>query len=300
MSLSIIVALVSFLVLAVVNVLDKFVLNKKVSPQTFVFFSSIFLLPMVLLIPFGVKLPGSAGDWFWTVFSGFTFCLSLWTMYIGLKKAEATHFVPFIGGTIPLFLIIFSSLFLGEKFTPVQFLAILFLVLGSFAVSFEYTIHGSSDKNNLWWGVATGLLSAGSMAAAKHLYDVYGFYSGFVLARGAMIGIFGVLLLFSAVVRHEVFGTKKEKIKPEKLTMVAVNKILGVLGIVLFQYAVSMGSVTIINALAGVQYALLIIIVFFLSKFHPRFFREYYSKRELAQEFFAVCLIGAGLALLVR
>jgi len=110
-----------------------------------------------------------------------------------------------------------------------------------------------------------------------------------------------VLFLFSPAVRKSFkrAATPDEKMTGGKIALVAGDKFLGFIALLLVQYAVSLGSVTLIYALAGVQYVLLIIAVALLSKFYSQFYREEYSRGELMQEFFAVALIVAGIYLLV-
>lgn len=294
MSLAIIIGLISFFILAVVNVMDKFVLEKKVSPATFVFYSTIFLLPTALLLFWRVGFFDNYFSWLIAVLSAVGFCLSLWTMYIGLEDSEASHFIPFIGAILPVFLLIFDYLFLGENFTVKELLAIVILVIGSFVIAI-----GAINKKFFLLGTVTGFFSAISLIGAKYLYEIYDFFTVLVWTRGIFLGIFGVLLLLYPIVRKEAFGKKRERTKAKNLIVVMTDKILGVIGIVLFQYAIALGNVTIIGALAGIQYAILIILIFILSKFLPKLFQEHYLHLELSRELMAVFLIGLGLAVLV-
>ena len=83
------------------------------------------------------------------------------------------------------------------------------------------------------------------------------------------------------------------------MALIVTDKVLGVVAVVLIQYAIAVGSVTLVNALAGVQYAFLVVVVGLLSAFSPRLFKEEYRRGEMAQEAFAVFIIGVGLALLI-
>ena len=77
------------------------------------------------------------------------------------------------------------------------------------------------------------------------------------------------------------------------------DKILGVVGVVLIQYAIALGSVTLVNALVGIQYALMFLLIFLLTKFAPRIFKEEFTKRELAIELIAIFFVVAGSGLFV-
>lgn len=292
-------AIGGYTILAVVTLLDKFILSSKaVKPLVFVFYSSVFLLPLVLLLPFGVnKLVGL--DWLIALISGAAFVLALWTSYISFVKSEVSHAGPLIGAGIPLFILVLNQFFLGETFTNREFIGIGFLVFGCLMISFEKSRAHSGWHSGFLWAILAAFFYAVSHLAAKEIYNEYDFYSGLVWTR-LFIGVTGMLVLLSTATRQEIFGKNKEKQKSEnKLLPVVVNKVLSVFGVVLVQYAIAIGSVVIVNALLGVQYALLIMLVALLSKFYPRIFKEEYTKGEIIQELSAVILIAAGLVFLL-
>ena len=83
--------------------------------------------------------------------------------------------------------------------------------------------------------------------------------------------------------------------------MVLLSVVVGTpsAAVVVIQYAAAVGSVTLVNALNGLEFAILIILVFLLSKFWPKKFQENYSTLVIIQESVAVIVIGIGLFLLV-
>lgn len=296
-----IVALLGSVVLAVVGIMDKFILTKSVAkPVVYAFYSTVFVLPIFLLLFFGVKFPSSVFDWVMVVASGFFFALGLWAIYKGVEESEVSHVGPLIGAATAFFVFILSRSFLKEILPPWGLAALVLLIFGSLIISFEKSRRHNGWHGGMLWGVLGGVLMAASHVTAKYAYTAYGFYSGFVWTRG-MIGVFGLLLLLSPLVRRSVFGSRpKEAVAHKKnpFMLITMDKFLGIIGMVLIQYAVSLGSVTLVNAMAGVQYAILIILVAFLSKFFPKLFREQYAKGEAVQEILAVIIIAGGFALM--
>lgn len=298
------VTLIGYIALAVVNILDKFIISeRKVPPLRFVFYSSIFTLPVLLLAPW-VARPGALICWIAAALSGFSFALGLWTMYLGIKKGEISHVAPLVGGVTPVFILFFSRYFLHEVISAQQTWAILLLILGSLLIAFQNTEEKRDWKLALFWGVLAGILFAVSHTAAKYLYDQIGFSGGFVWSRG-FIGVVGILLLFYPPFFRSIMRRRPTEPVPSRpleskshLLAVATDKILGVAGAILIQYAIALGSVTVVNALAGVQYAVLLILIGVFSGFFPRVFREQYSVPEIIQEVLAVVIIGLGLFLL--
>ncbi|MFA5061857.1 MAG: DMT family transporter [Patescibacteria group bacterium] len=295
------VALLGFTISAIVGILDKFIISKsEVRPIVFTFYSSIFVLPILLLLPFGVAFPSRAIDWLIFVVAGFGFALGLWVMYLGFKKSEISHIGPLVGAATAFFVLILSNLFLPENLGVYKLIAIFVLIIGSLVISFEYSPEHNGLHTGMLLGIISGLLFAISHVASKYAYDVYGFYSGFVWTR-SFLGVFGILLLAFPGVRALFYKKKTGAVVKEvkQTVLVCWDKILGVFGLVLIQYAIALGSVTLVNALAGVQFAILIIFVALLSKFFPKIFKEEYMGREIIQEFFAVVLIAGGLALML-
>lgn len=295
-------ALISYVATAVVSILDKFILsNEKVSPLRFVFYSTIFVVPLFFLIPW-TQMPATWVEWLMAVVVGFGFAGGLWTMYLGIEKSEISHIGPLIGGSIPLFVLLFSYTFLGEIISGRQLLAIFLLALGSLLISSEYTQKKHKWNGAIIWGLAAAVLFAASHVAAKYLYNQLGFFGGFVWGRG-FTGLFGVLILLVPGFWKELFSRPKKFFGRKKtagnFTLIAFDKLLAVAALILVQYATFLGSVTVVNALAGVQYAFLLILVGIMSKFFPSRFREEYSKAEIVQEIISVIIIAIGLALLL-
>lgn len=306
--LSVAIASLAYLLLAIVGILDKKIVdNKNNQLSVVVFYSTIFLLPLLLLVPFKTQfLVG--WDWLLALLSGFAFALGLWTMYIGYQKSEISHSGPLVGAIVAAFTVLFSFLFLKEILSTNQLTGIIFLLFGSILISFEQTKNFNGLTRGLKWMVLAGLLFSFSHVSSKYLYNNYGFYSGFVWAKGS-IGIFGMLLLFLKPVRQVLFpnvscwnkirGVFKPKAQRLPILLI-VDKVLGGIGEILIQYAIALGSVAIVNALAGLQYALLLVMVFILSKFWSKKFREDFTARELTREFLAVILIAVGLIFLLK
>jgi drug/metabolite transporter (DMT)-like permease len=299
------IAIAGYLISALTMVLDKFILEKKITqPLIFVFYASVVVLPIFLFLPFGVTTLSGITDWMLAAVSGVMFALGLWTMYLSFGKSEVSHAGPLIGGVVAVFVLCLSSFFLGEQFSNQFLIAFCFLVAGSFMISHEKSAGKNGWHSGMNWAILSGLLFAVSHVSAKYLYDAYGFFSGLVWSRGAL-GVFGLFLLFAPSVRAElvkIFSKRQaEETAPKKTgaLIIIVNRLSGVIGVLLVQWAIALGSVTIVNALAGLQYALLIIAVFVLSKLFPKILKEEYAKGELIREFAAVLIIGVGMALLI-
>ena len=297
-----ILALLGNAVLAVVGITDKLILTKSVpKPIVFVFYSTLFVLPLFLFLPFGVIFPTALADHLIFAVSGICFVLGLWAMYIGFQESEISHVGPLVGAATPFFVFFLGNIFLGEKFTSIKLLAIFVLILGSLIVSFEKSKWHNGWHRGMAWGVLAGLLFAVSHVISKYAYDAYGFYNGFIWTK-LWIGAFAIFLMPFPSVRA-LFHKKENTPAPSRTGaagLVVANKLLGILGVIMVQYAISLGSVSLVNALSGVQYAILIILVALISKFYPQILKETYTRKEIFQEVLAVATISLGLVLLLR
>ncbi len=304
-----ILSIIGYAILAVVAIMDKYLLSSaKVQPVLYTFYSSIFVLPLLLLVPFGVTFLQTPFDWAMAILSGLAFAFALWTMFLGFEKSEISHVGPLIGAATPLFVLLFSNLFLSEILTIRQLVASGLLIIGSLIVSFEKSKQHSGWHGGMVWGIVAGLLFAVSHVSAKYIYINYDFFSGFIWTR-ASTGIFGLIFLLHPTVQCVLFkNTILDKIKnkflsvkskKDNIILVVIDKILGTVGVVIVQYAMAIGSVSLVNALNGLEYAFLIILVLLFSKFWPKKFKEDYARGEIAQELLAVTIIMFGLILLV-
>lgn len=293
-------ATLGYLLLAIVLVLDKFILTKSVQrPVVYTFYSTIFMFGVLLLWPFGVELLQGI-DWFWALVSGIAFGFALFAMYIALKIGEASHINPFVGGFIAIFTYVLSALLLNESLSSRQFAGLVILIFACFLLSFEKSKRFKGFHKGFLWAVLAGLLFAVSHVSAKYIYEIYDFLTGFVWTR-ATTGFVGLFLLLSPAVWATFKRKKRQKTYAKKyaISIVAADKILGAVGIVFIQYAIAIGSVTLVNAMVGMQYALMFLIILFLTKFFPKIFKEYFTRREIVVEVVALVLVVVGLGIFV-
>ncbi len=290
------IATIGYLLLAIVFILDKLIVSKSaIKPVVYTFYSTIFMFGTLLVFPF-VGFGWLYGiDWLWAVVSGLSYGIGLWTFYKAVNNGEMSHLGPFSGAMVTIFLYLLGFFFLAEKFTPIQIAGIVVLVFASLLLSFEKSKKHNGVHLGFFWAAASGLLFAISHASAKYLYEIYPFWTGFVWTR-TTTGLVGLLLLLYPAVRRSFRKKKKQKTYARKHAgmIIVANKVLAVVAVVLVQYAMALGSVTIVGALAGMQYALLFLFIYLLTKLTPKIFKEYFTKKELVVEAIAIVLVVLG------
>ena len=283
-------------------IIDKSLLSKSFKrPATYA--STVGFLGMLalILIPFGVSIPSAFG-WIWSIISGITFVLALLTFFSALSRGEATRIVPIIGSLIPILTLVGTTLFLGERLAGLQYLGFGLLILATIILAGGSSTERVSGKTILI-AISAALLFAISSVTIKLGYDADGFMTTFTVSRifGALTAVF--LLFFD----RRAFTEAKEALFPSKtsnadekagrgaLLLVLMGQSLGALGFVLVQYAINLGSASIVNSLQAIQYALLVIAAFIFAKKAPTLLGETLTPRVITQKVIAILIVGLGL-----
>jgi len=296
-----ILAIIGYFVLALVVILDKLIVSKSAQkPIVYTFYSTIFMFGALLALPFvGWGLLHGV-DWLWAIGSGVAFGLALWLLYLGVKEGETSHISPFNGAIFTAGIFLLANLILGEKLTNVQMAGTVVLGFACLLLSFERSQkHRGIHIGFLWAGIS-GLLFAFSHVAAKELYIVYPFWTAFIWTR-ATTGLVGLFcLLFPSVWQALRHHTKAKSYARKHAGLIIISdKILSVVAVILIQYAYATGTVTVVGAIGGLQYVFMFVMVYLLTKFLPRIFKEYFTKRELTIEIIATILVVIGSAFFV-
>ncbi len=295
---------IGYLLLAMVVIFDKYVMTAGApgKPQVYAFYSTILLLPALLILPFGGTLLEGI-DWWWAIVSGVGFGLALWTMFIALDTGEASHINPFVGAFTAIWVFGITSIFFRESLTSIQLYGLCFLIVASLLLSFEKTADLKHKAyQGFLWAILSGCFFAISHVSAKYLYGQYDFMTALVWSK-ATTALVGFFLLLLPSVRLFVFAKNKNKtqVKQSKkvMSIALFSKLLGLFGVVAIQYAIAIGNVTLVTALGGIQYALLFVMILILTKWFPKKFNEFFTRKELVVESLAIVLVVIGSALAI-
>lgn len=291
----IIIVLAGHLLNALAFLMDKFLLAKKIpSPFVYAFFIGALGILALVLIPFGVEVPLSA-EMARALVAGATFVLALVFFFAGLKENEASRVVPLTGGFVPAFTFVLAYIFLGERLGQMEIMAFAALVVGGVLITFEKRGRGSAKGYG--YAVIAAFVFAASFVITKQVYLEQSFVSGFVWSRvGGFFMALSFLLIPSA--RYGILHQPKQKGGGKTAALFLTGQVAGALGFVLVNYAISLASVSLVNAMQGAQYAFLLILVAILSYWRPKVLSEKLSGRVLAQKIIAIVLISAGIGLI--
>jgi len=287
----------------VVFMLDKYVLSTpKSNPITYSFYvgamgiAILILIPISFFIPNNVFVMPNGSEIFWSLIAGIFQILAFIFFYKALdsNQGEVSRVVPYVGAITSIFVLIFSSLIIKEFLTNQQVVAFILLVLGSLIVSFK---KGKIFGNKIWWmATFAALFFALFWVTTKYLFLGTNFISGLVWVRVG-VAIIAFALLFSKKNRKIIFSETKTS-KPKTTGLFILSRVLNAVGSLFIYLAVFLGSVSIANALQGLQYLFVLVLALLLFKKIPSM-KEQFGKEFIFQKIVAIVLICVGLGLLV-
>ncbi len=316
------VALFAYFLNAGVYVADKFLLSKKVhSSIAYAFFVGIWSVGNAVLLfadPWIPDLHQLGVD----LAAGLLFLVTLVFWYKALHQSEATRVVPIVGALVPVFSLILGAMYLDEALDEKEFISFVILIAGGALISVKetkfYRLKAFYAKIRYFFGslfgeipaearpterlIVNSTISAFFFASfyilMKYIYTTQPFIGAFVWSRfGSFLGCILILLVPSWCGSINEF--KHTAKKPKNILFFLSVRLFAALAFILLNYAISLGNVALVNALQGVQFLFLIIIVFFLSSRFPHILKEEAGRGVILQKILGVALVSLGLWVLV-
>jgi drug/metabolite transporter (DMT)-like permease len=302
----IVIAAIAYFLISLEVILDKFMLSsERVShPAIYAFYTGILSLGSFLLIPFGVRwvsLPLAVTY----IFFGIIFLYGILFLFFAFKKSEASRVTPVVGAVIPIVTYFLAHRFSIEKLSLFQLAGMVLLVLGGLFISFEWPLRINKKKffSGFYHTIAAGILLAIAFTAFKGFYTKHGgFTTVFVWTRvGLTIGALSLLLYpaWRKIILHSGKKFKnpgQDNVKTGGLFV--FNKILGGTGSILTNFAISLGSVTIVNAMVSLEYVFIFLLGLMFSVRLPQIFQEKTDAFNIFQKSAAIIIITAGVVLI--
>ncbi len=311
MGLWIFLAMGAYFLFAINGVTDKFLLTKAVKhPIAYAFYVGItgpltFLLSLLGILgnlihvhffqsQFSLQFL-SVSNSLIAVLGGICFPLALFFSYKAIQQTTISRILPIQGGLVPFFTLLLAYLILGERLSESQMLAFIFLVLGAVLISFKKK-HGQWQALAFGNAIISAFLFALFFTLQKYVFNHVNFASGLIWTR---LGFFIAAMSFLAFpkARHYIFNAPKETSTGNKFVYLGARLSGGLSGL-MQNFAIKIGSVTLVNALQGTQYAFLLIMTSVLSLKYPKILKEHISEQTITQKVISIVLISLGLIIL--
>ncbi len=289
MSLWLFLAIIAQLLSALTVFIDKYVLVSKngiKSPTALTFYTAMLSGSVLVLVPLGLVTTPTYEMLFYSIFSAILYITSLLFLYRALQETTVTNVLPltasagaFTTGALAVF---FLSHDLPNTFIP----AFLLLAIGTFLIyCFCF-----SRKLFAMALLAGSLVGASSFIAKLVFAASASFYSGlfWLLIMNVVVA---VLLL--APTRFYAIKTSITESSSGVKWLVLLSRGLGGFSFFLTAIAINLGSVTIINALGGLQLVFLLILVPLFAHRIPDVFKYELTPETLILKVVGtVCIVG--------
>ncbi|MFH1430777.1 MAG: EamA family transporter [Candidatus Uhrbacteria bacterium] len=293
--LSIVIA--AHLLTALAFLVDKYLLARTIPrPSAYAFYVGVLGGASILLLPFHFEFPTLAQAVL-DFAAGAVFVVALLAFYTALRRGETSRVVTYIGGTTPLWTLVLAYLFLGERLGGQELLGFGALVIGSALIVRESSTRTARQRGVYAFASLAAFAFATSYILMKAVFLEQDFIPGFVWSRiGAVIASCAILLHRPSRV---AIAAPQQRPKGWQYGLFLGGQTAGAIGFIALQYAVSLASPTLVNAMQGVQYAFLFLFVLVLGRRLPQL-REQLNRRVVVQKLAAIGVIIIGLALLAQ
>jgi len=273
---------------------DKILLKQ---PETRNLVSYVFWLGAIsifglLLIPFGFELPS-----FKTALLAFTAGLcdlgATFFYYQALKAGEASQTLAIMGGFSPVATALIAIPLLKYPVGEGKLLGFALMTIGGFVMFFSEHL----DISKIWVSVvaASGLFGLVNVLQ-KLAYNDANFVTAYVFfSLGTFAG--AILLLVRRTWRKQIF-TKSHAARPRSQFWYFVNRFTAGVGSFLVFFAISRENPAVVDAIAGVRYAVIFTGALAITKLRPRWLKEDFRGWALVGKSVATLLVVAGLVLL--
>lgn len=247
----------------------------------------------------------------WSLVAGALWMFGLWVLFVALKNGEPSRVVPLSGVSTSVCAVAIGAVLLGEWLPARELLAVGVLVAGGGLLSLRAgALRPAAGAGT---AVLSGVLFAAYFAVVALVYRAFDpFLAAFAYTRlgvGVWALVLIVLLAARASPMHQQRAAYHAAVSRPKIgTLVsrrtasaafAGSKLLGAVALVLQSYAVREGSVAVVNALQGVQYAVVLVLAVVIARMFPRLFAEELRRVTLRQKIGGIVLVSAGLGLLL-
>ncbi|MSU73587.1 hypothetical protein EXS56_00405 [Candidatus Kaiserbacteria bacterium] len=290
----IVLAALAQLISAAIVLVDKYVLVSHAhlgKPVVYAFYISIMSGFVLVLVPFGVISIPSLAVLALSMLASVTFIFSVLFLYTALKRGNASDAIPIVGAVSAVVTAHLAFVFLHQDLPRAFIPAFLLLVIGTVLIS-----HFKLTWNSLGLVVVAGVFFAASAILIKLIFLETSFLDGFFWSR--MTNVVGALFLLAVPSNRKAIFYGYHASSHKMRWLVVSNKTLGGVAAFLTLLAISMGSVTIVNAMAGLQFVFLLSFAFFCARWFPAVFKGEIHPHQFPHQVYGILCIVAGLAAL--
>jgi drug/metabolite transporter (DMT)-like permease len=281
---------------AIGNVMDKYLIDKKVKNPTilFIFFRVVFFIPLILLT-FLLRTGIPSLYFFIMIFIGAAFTVVAILLYYKIVEMEEISISIPLFQFIPIFTIFIAFFALGERLAIMDYVGFLVLVLGGFVISLKKVEGFFATRKVFWFVLLDSLLFSLYYIILKFVLTYVAFWDVFI-----WVWIFQSILIvffaFSGQIRKD-FKYYWKKINWKDWTIISANMALATIAVASYNFAIKIGSISLIQASENVQMIFVFVLALLFTHFFPTVLKEKFDRRALLQKISGMILIIIGVLL---
>jgi drug/metabolite transporter (DMT)-like permease len=208
---------------------------------------------------------------------------------------EVSRIAPLIQ-LVPIVVVFLSYFFLNESLGGQSYLGVALMVVASVLISYKKTETGSSISSALKFMMPYIFLASIDIILTKFLLYYLDYWS---ILFWTLCGSFcGVLLLLSFSKPRKEFVESVPAVGKRTFLVALVGEGLYFLSQIFWLIAASLGDVSLVSAIGGLEPFYVFGIMLFLSLFMPDILQEEISKEVISLKIVSIALMFAGTFLL--
>jgi drug/metabolite transporter (DMT)-like permease len=262
MILWVVLAIVAQALSAFAVFIDKYVLVSKAGvrhPTAYAFYTAMLSSVVLVLVPFNVVHWPTASVAFFSICAAILYIVSLIFLYRALRKLSVTDVIPITGAASALVTGLLASVWLAHDIPPSLIPAFVLLTIGTFCIycfCFPWEL--------LLMTIASGALGGASTFMLKFIFESTNFWNA--LFWPLIMNVVVALIIIAPVRWLSIYETFHQSSFGSKGLVLVSKSLAGIAAVCIFG-AIALGSVTIVNALSGLE---LVFILIFAGVFAHR------------------------------
>lgn len=280
---------------ATANIIDKYLFGSKLvkNPRVPVMVSGIIAFFVgILLFSFFPETSLLWHQMLLALVAGILGTCSILLYFFAVQREEISRIVPLWFFT-PLFILLLSAAFLGERLTFGEYFGVLFLVCGAVGITWQGGVR-FRIRRAFWfmimasflWG--TGQVMTGYLLNFESLIHIYPFS-----LWGAFLGTLPLWHDHKNDILH-LYRQKEWKV----FLLITMSESFSFLGTFLVYLGAQNSPLTLVSALTAVQPLLVLLMVFALTRLFPSIVKEESSHSIFVQKFVFIVTMIAGAILI--
>jgi drug/metabolite transporter (DMT)-like permease len=224
--------------------------------------------------------------------AGMLMAIYIWPYFEALKRDDASTVVPLFQ-LVPVFVLGFSALFLGESLSARQWIGFALILVSGLALGAE-KLDGRLFRlrPSLWYMVLSCLLYASVLVLFRISSLSIGFWPTLTY-EFIGTGIASLMLLFIPSIRR-VFSRQMREVR-SIVGIIAVNNVICILAQMSEAFALSLVAAPLVSIVGGAQPLFVLLIGYILTRWYPHITEEDVRAHILGMKFGMIALMGLGL-----